>query len=569
MSISTQNIPGQTGDTVVIGGATYAIATDWGSGGGTGFTGNHVQIVKPAWGDNYNTRRVSKLDPLPVQIFDGNQGTTGALIDGNSNSLKVTGSFKITDKIELEGSQVDGYVKPMVTGIVQIVGPTFGKSGPTGYSQGLVNEKNFAPIKVTGSVQGYTGMYPLSVTFGGGLDKAKPETSGPGQIRRLYGGPLGYTGATGYELTTQNRKTLARHIDYVAVQGMHHGTPIGITGTTGGLRIRKLRYPANGIPSSLETPFQGNTDGDRVGVIGIQGATAVGITGGVRVSHIPSGGSFEIRNLVSGRDSVAVWGADGSTAAHVKIFDSNGQPLGVSGNGALKVAIDNGVFTGTVNLSTNVYVKNATGEGLKVRGITGDEVVVKGPLSGGAIEVASPSGLNIRALNTTDKISLGGDVAEDIESLNSSVTSVNDKLNTINNRMAVTNNLVDALQSIVSRFESLGSQPTMQGGSTADGIMFNTCIKRINQPSELISIVVTTGSSARIVGKKDVYNGVYLQADASNTNNILIGGTALNSGSSGYTLEPGESIFLQISNLNKIYARSANAGNQTLRVIGS
>lgn len=551
MGISTQNISGQTGDAIVVGGATYAIATDWGSGGGTGFTATHVQIVKVGWGDNYNTYRTTKLDPLPVQIFDGVQGGTGALIDGASSSLKVTGSFKLTDKIEVRGSQLDGYKRPSVTSIIQIVGATFGKSGPTGYGPGHLTESDFAPIRVTGSVQGFTGMYPLSITFGGGQgSEGNIKSAGEAQIRRLYGGPLSYTGATGYNLTTQNRRTLDRHIDTVAIQGMHHGTPLGITGTTGGLNVRTLRL-----------------DRDAVGVVGVTGARAIEVTGGVRLSHMPAGGSFETRSLSSGRDNVAVWGADGSTAAHVKLFHSDGTPIGISG-GALKVAVDNGTFTGTVTLSTNVHVQNATGEGLKVRGITGDEVVVKGPLSGGAIEVASPSGLNIRALNTTDKISLGGDVSEDITALKTALNSVNGKMASINNNLIETKNLTNNLESIVSRFETLGTRAN-QGGITADGIMFNTCVKQVYQPDTLISLTVNAGSSARMVGRSPIYNGVYLQAASSNTNNILIGGTSMGSGSSGFSLEPGESIFLQISNLNKIYVRSANASNQTLRVIGS
>ena len=104
-----QNLAGQTGDNVVIGGATYAIATDWGSGGGTGFTGAHVQIVKLGWGDTDNTHRTSKLKPIPVQIFDGVQGTTGALIDSAYNALKITGGVNINQKLELSGGQIDGH----------------------------------------------------------------------------------------------------------------------------------------------------------------------------------------------------------------------------------------------------------------------------------------------------------------------------------------------------------------------------------------------------------------------------------------------------------------------------
>ena len=566
IALNNQNAAGQTGDGVVIGGATYAIATDWGAGGGTGFTATHVQIVKPAWGDNYNSYRVSKVKPLPVQIFDGIQGTTGALIDSATNALKITGGVNINQQLEIAGTRMDGTKRPHVTSIIQVVGPTFGVCGPTAYGAGRINPEHFAPVKVTGSVQGYTGMYPVSITFGGGLEKAKPEIGGPGQIRSLYGGPLAYTGATGYYLTTSNRRTLARHIDTVSVQGMHHGTPVGITGTTGGLRIRKLRYPANGVPSSLETGHASLADGDRVGIIGILGATAVEVTGGVVINSMAAGSSFEIRDLSYGRDSIAVGSIDGTTAAQFKLLGSNNQPIGASGE-ALMVAIDNGTFSGTVNLSTNVYVRNATGgaeTALKVRGVTSEHITVIGPLSGGALEVASPSGLNTRNLaSATDQVGLGGDALNKINDIYSKVISIRTNTSIMSDRLTLINSRVSDIEKVIEINHTEGSYGGLTGPYGR-----NVYVQESIQPSNLLGYTVTLSNIPRAIGSTKVFAGVNLQADPSNTGNVTIS-SGSSSADKGYVLEPGDSVFIQIDNLNKIYGSVSGPGRQRLNILGS
>ena len=570
IALNNQNNAGQTGDGVVIGGATYAIATDWGAGGGTGFTATHVQIVKPAWGDNYNTYRVSKVKPLPVQIFDGIQGTTGALIDSATNALKITGGVNINQKIEIAGTRMDGTKRPHVTSIIQVVGPTFGVCGPTAYGAGRINPEHFAPVKVTGSIQGYTGMYPVSITFGGGLEKAKPEIGGPGQIRSLYGGPLAYTGATGYYLTTSNRRTLARHIDTVAIQGMHHGTPVGITGTTGGLRIRKLRYPANGVRSSLETGPASLADGDRVGIIGIAGATAVEVTGGVVINSMAAGSSFEIRDLSYGRDSIAIGSIDGTTAAQFKLLGSNNKPIGASGE-ALMVAIDNGTFSGTVNLSTNVYVRNATGDTLKIKGVTANEVVVKGPLQGGALEVASPSGLNIRNLaSATDQVGLGGDALNKINDIYSKVISIRTNTSIMSDRLTLINSRVSDIEKVIEINHTEGSYGGLTGPNSNPDIPYgrNVYVQESIQPSNLLGYTVSLTNTPKAIGSAKVYAGVNLQADPANTGNVTISsGSAVST--KGYVLEPGDSVFIQIDSLSKIYASINGPGRQRLNILGS
>ncbi|MBC8442971.1 MAG: hypothetical protein H8D80_02140 [Proteobacteria bacterium] len=544
---------GQTGDGIVVGGASYAIATDWGSAGGTGFTLTHAQIIKMAWGDNYNTYRTTKLKPLPVQIFDGSQGTTGALIDGDNNALKITGGVHINQALEIHGGKLDGNLTPVVGGIIQIVGPTFGKSGPTAYGPGHTRDYHFNSIKVTGSVQGFSAAYPLSITYGGGQPG---KGLGEGLIRRLYGGPIGYTGYTGQNLITkpgpgQNSTILDRDIDTIAVQGISGAFAVGVSASTdAGFNTRNLRY-----------------DRDAVGIHGVTGAKAIEVTGGIRIAHSPAGGSMEIRNLSSGRDNVAIWGADGTTGAHVKIFDSAGNPLGVSGNGALKVAIDNGVFTGTVTLSTNVYVRNATGGVLSIKGTTGDIVVVQGPLSGGAIEVASPTGLNIRNLTSSDVVGLGGGASEDLGQIQSDVSVSSGRLSGIQTNTKELINYVKNIGNSVNNFELDGTSPS---NVDSEKIVFNTTVHRIYQPEELISLTKIVGTNPlQLNSNTVVYNGVYVSAHPDNTESVMCGNQSLTRNmNAGYNLAAGESIFLQVANLNRIYVRSVS-GTQTVQVIGS
>ena len=290
----------------------------------------------------------------------------------------------------------------------------------------------------------------------------------------------------------------------------------------------------------------------------------------MRLSHMPAGGSFEVRSLGYGRDNVAIGGFDGSTAAHVKIFDSNGKPLGVSGNGALKVAIDNGTFTGTVPLSTNVHVKNATGDGLKIRGITGSEVVVKGPLGGGAIEVASPSGLNTRALSSaTDSVNIGGAISENVQELKTSLNNLFKNFFSELGMRADTFNIRSDVRDVKNDIETF--LRTASSGFTADQqTAFNVVGTENKQPSALASGSITVSQNPRNLGNRPLTSGVHVQADPSNSGGVVIGGrSTITNANTGYLLEPGDSIFLEIDNTNQIFARSKNRLSQTVNVIGS
>ena len=533
----------QTGDNVTIGGATYTIATDFGNGGQTGFTASHVQIIKGGWGDVDNTFRVSKTTPLPVQIFDGIQGTTGALIDAANQALKVTGSMSLSDSnVSINDlTNHNSVTTPSVTSIIQIVGPTFGPSGPTGYAAGRFTEEHFNPVKVTGAVSGYSGGYPVSVTFS------------DGNTRILSGGTVGYTGAT-----------MTGH-DTVMVQGMINGTKVGIT-------VDPLRrsYVLSG--GTVGTTASIITDRDSIVVQGISGGHTIGITGQVSVSKMPVGGSFEIRNLAYGRDSVAVGGIDGSTMAGFKIHGSAGQTLGVSG-GALKVAIDNGVFNPTVNVGTSVGVFNATAGALYIRGATGvtaqNAVLVKGPLANDAIEVNSTAGLNTRALASgTDTVDIGGTGLTHLTTTASQTTSVASQISNMRGTTGELANLNTNLKNIYTLLNDYRTYSTT--GLTADSTLrLNIVVDKENQPSSLISSTVTVSTTARTLGNNAVTSGVNIQSDPTNTQTVRVGGNKLAGKSvNGFALEPGESIFLNVSNTNLIFAKSMR-GNQKVNIVGS
>lgn len=121
MADTTSNILITTNDDTAI------MATDYGTSG-TGFTASHIQIAKLAFGDTSITTRVSTSTPLPISIY-GITGTTvpvsGAIVgSGNFRAIHATGGY------------------------FQIAGTTF--------STQLVG--------ISGTIQGFSGAYPLGVT---------------------------------------------------------------------------------------------------------------------------------------------------------------------------------------------------------------------------------------------------------------------------------------------------------------------------------------------------------------------------------------------------------------------
>tara|TARA_Y100000034_G_C6886923_1_gene407326 strand:+ start:481 stop:1869 length:1389 start_codon:yes stop_codon:yes gene_type:complete len=345
-------------------------------------------------------------------------------------------------------------------------------------------------------------------------------------------------------------------LHYVAVAGSTNGvSPVGVTGTIQGI--------LNGIPIEItgDVAIRGSLDAPRG--VAIQGTSAgytaeingevypgygygipVAVTAGRRlhsdtdsVNVVGTINSTGGRQLTPATDAVQVWGYDQGQSVHAMLRASNdGVTAGFSGD-ALKVAVTNGTFNITANVSAVVGVTNASEPPLRIQGYTAsaqaDPVIVRGE-NNGALEIVSTSSLsttvsNIVDINDDDVIAyLGGPS-------NSSVTTspIVDKLTEIEKD-------TDQLQSIRADLSSGKIKAT---------------VAEIERPSTFQAKLATVRPNAGVMwGSIILRTGATIKAHPNNEANMLVGDATLqNSYKNGYLLEPGESIFIEINNINKIY----------------
>ena len=423
-------------------GNTAEFATDYGTSG-TGFTQAYVQIVKLAFGDENTTGRVYGGNPLPVQI----NGNTGSAVD-ISGEVSGTGSFEI-ENYYIRGASGNTLV------YLAVAGDTLG---------GLVG--------VSGTVQGFSGAYPINVT---------------GDI------------------------SVTNNVAIVGVTGssMYHefgGTGYWPVVITGGRNL--------------------NSSTDSVTVAG-----AVSVTGG--------------RYLAAGTDSIAVLGSDLGNKVLTRIYGSDGETLGVSGD-ALNVNLVNAGVTFTLNVAATIGVTNSTEPPLRVQGYTGSgtPLTVRGE-NDGAIEIAATSPLNVTVTNSELAI-------DDTDILA---------------KLGTTGDIYSRLSDIRTNTSSISTIRTdLQNGSAS------VKISQITRSNSMVvgskSVALADGAS-QMTSSFILKSGVTVKASANNTSTIYIGNQTLSrSVTNGYPLSPGESIFLEIGNANMIYVRS-ESGTQSVNYIGS
>jgi len=262
-------------------GNTAEFATDYGTSG-TGFTQAHVQIVKLAFGDENTTGRIYGGNPLPVQI----NGNTGSAVE-ISGEISGTGSFEI-----------ENYYSGNTLVYLAVAGDTLG---------GLVG--------VSGTVQGVSGGYPITVT--GDVSVTNNVT-----IVGVTGSSMYQEfGGTGYwpVVVTGGRK-LNSSTDSVTVSGT--------VGVTGG------RYLAAGTDSIA---VLGADLGDQVltRIYGSAGET-LGVSGdALNVNLVNAGITFTL-------NVAATIGVTNSTEPPLRVqgYTGSGTPLTVRGqnDGAIEVA---------------------------------------------------------------------------------------------------------------------------------------------------------------------------------------------------------------------------------------
>jgi hypothetical protein len=349
-------------------------------------------------------------------------------------------------------------------------------------------------------------------------------------------------------------------LHYLAVSGNTSGTlAIGITGTVEGI--------VDGTPLTItgDTRITGSLHASRG--LGIQGTSAgttasvngevypgygfgvpIATTGGRRlhsdVDSVQVSGTINStggRQLAPATDSVAVYGYDQGKSVHTILRASNdGNTAGFSGD-ALKVAVTNGNFTITANVSAITGVTNSTEPPLRIQGATAsaqaDPVIVRGE-NDGALEITATSALNTTvsntvAINDSDILDyLGKDLTKPIINKITEISEDTDQLSNIRNDL--TSGRIKAT------------------------------ISEIIKPSNLRSGNKTvTTIAAQLNTNLEMKSGVTVKSSPNSTENVLIGNLSLvNNTNAGYLLEPGESIFIEINNLNKVYIKLARTGGQ-------
>jgi hypothetical protein len=360
--------------------------------------------------------------------------------------------------------------------------------------------------------------------------------------------------------------------------------PVSILGVTGGSNVIGVTFgaitgsvsvsnrsgtylvvggPSGSISGYQSVPvtghIQGTTNGILLGVTGsvniantvtiqgLSGGVAVGITGGRPLSssrdsvtvtgYVGICGGF---GLAAATDSVRVYGSDSGSKVLTKLYASDGATLGHSGD-ALNVNVIGAGISATVTINPVVGVTNGNGLPLKVigSGVTSDSpILVKGTIGSGAIDVTATTALPVGVTGTVVI-----DDADIINSLESTSKPIVSNLASIKTNTSVISTINDKLSA---------------GTITAK-------ITEIIKPTKLYSGYkdLTTTASIIVSTSTPLKSGIHIKAPITNISTIFVGSSSLSTSStSGFPLDPGESIFFEIDNLNKVYASSATSGQK-------
>jgi len=296
---------------IVTSGTTYTIAS-------TFVNDAHHQRVQILYGQTGAVSEVTSASGLPVNIVGADYGTFNVNLSNfsyaNPVPVSISGATGIslsfasgtTLNVTIDGAfdrydylSNSGYYSLATT----IVG--FGNSG------------DYIPIV------GVEGGTLIGVTVGTvGITVSSLD------IRKLYGGVVGDTSGT----TTD--------IDYVVVQGICGAYPVGIT-------------TSSSIPVSIASFVD-------IGVFGVSGATALGVTFG----------TVNIRGLTANTDTITVYGGGTASTVSVGLF-------GFSGATATELYSENNALNVNIKSSEGITVSGAS-FGIRNLSYSSDTITVVG-----------------------------------------------------------------------------------------------------------------------------------------------------------------------------------------------
>jgi hypothetical protein len=357
-------------------------------------------------------------------------------------------------------------------------------------------------------------------------------------------------------------------ISYIAVAGNTLGTTlVGVTGTiqgisggvevgvTGSVTIQGAMGTNSVLVMGTSMGATAHVNGETFGVGGF--GIPIAVTGGRRldsaVDSVTVSGQVNVTggwDMTSATDSVSCYGHDQGSKVWTRMFAGDGTTLGHSGD-ALNVNIINAGLTAEITVSATTGVTNSGGA-LRVQGYSGsgDPITIRGEVAG-AVDVVSNSGVNANVTNTVaiDDTSIIQSIEGSTGPLISTLTDVKSNTNYIN---AIRTDLTSG--------------------------RVRTTIAAITKPDILVSgSVNSTKNVSSIHNNTSLKTGVTIKSSPTNNYNIIIGSeTLLHQPTQGFLIEPGESIYLEVSNLNKIYhvvdkppVNTPSSLSETLHYIGS
>ena len=400
---------------------------------------------------------------------------------------------------------------------------------------------------------------PLPIQIGG--------QSGPIEISGwIKGATTGTGGDDAFRIQNLVYGSAGNTISYIAVAGNTLGTTlVGVTGTiqgisggvevgvTGSVTIQGAMGTNSVLVMGTSMGATAHVNGETFGVGGF--GIPIAVTGGRRldssVDSVNVSGQVNVTggwDMVASTDSVSVFGYDQGSHVYTKMFAGDGTTLGHSGD-SLNVNLTNAGMTFDVTVSATTGVTNAeSGNGLIIQGYTGENgnpITIRGEAAG-AVDVVSNSGVNANVTNTVTI-----DDASIIQAIEGSTGAL---INTLSDVKTNTNH-IPAIRT------------ELKSGS------IRTTISAIVKPSVVVAgNVSSTSTVKKLHVNMELKGGVTLKSSPTNTSNIVVGNSSMQTNpTNGYVLEPGESIFLEIDNLNKIYHKEngTRPSNQELHYIGS
>jgi hypothetical protein len=226
-----------------------------------------------------------------------------------------------------------------------------------------------------------------------------------------------------------------------------------------------------------------------------------------------------------------------------------------------------GTIIATGSTASPVYVKTYTGSQIEITGgrlyTTADSISTYGPSGSTSffVKLIGSTGWNIGTVGDALKVSITGATFQAtipstvLVAGISGATAVNV---TVGNTVWINN--TDVTNGITAIYtQVVGLRTDMQALGVGRPTSFKT--GRVAPTSATVSQMDSSGFTC--------LSGINLRALSTNTDFVYVGNTSGLVGSSfGYALDPGENVFLDIQNTNKVYAIS-NTGTQVITYMAS